>query len=147
MGNPNQMDMEQMMQMAHIFAEMNQAAAPDEAAEEKRSFDAGRGIPRPWDDALLPPRLRALKAAIPYMEPPAGKMLALFLKLTECRQLLFDYDAVPVATDSDQRISRILEAMRPHCAQDEDDQQWLAQLERAAQMQQMMQFMQMMQRQ
>lgn len=70
----------------------------------------------PLDEKTQTPELMALKAMIPFMEPSAGKMAAVFVKMIEVRAVIDYFDSgVAVQSAGRDRSREMLAAIRPYC--------------------------------
>lgn len=107
----NSMDMEQMMKMMQMFS--NNKEENVKSSSEKENF---------FDEPIYTSELKCLKAAVPYLEYPQQKNMAIFIKIMELKKLKEMYDnndaSILLKKEDDEDCTKMLSAVRPHMEAD-----------------------------
>ena len=110
-------DMEKMLHMLSLFKQYQEqeavyAQAPAPPARENDDYDA----------CIQTPQLRALKAAIPHMEPHYRQPLSIVIKLAEIRRLNGYYSQATPTARKDSWQHDMIHAMHPHLPPEQQQQ-------------------------
>lgn len=113
------MDFEQMMQMAKMLGTLLSPKIEENNETSEESTELIQYKPIPFDEEIQNQDMKIIKSIIPYMNLNQQKMVGIFVKFMEIKNILDkkDEDKVIVQNQDDETLPReILMAIQPHCS-------------------------------
>lgn len=113
------MDFEQMMQMAKMLGTLLTPKIEENNENSEESTKLIQYKPIPFDEEIQNQDMKIIKSIIPYMNLNQQKMVGVFVKFMEIKNILDkkDEDKVIVQNQDDETLPReILMAIQPHCS-------------------------------
>lgn len=113
------MDFEQMMQMAKMLGTLLTPKIEENNETSEESTELIQYKPIPFDEEIQNQDMKIIKSIIPYMNLNQQKMVGVFVKFMEIKNILDkkDEDKVIVQNQDDETLPReILMAIQPHCS-------------------------------
>lgn len=113
------MDFEQMMQMAKMLGTLLTPKIEENNENSEESTELIQYKPIPFDEEIQNQDMKIIKSIIPYMNLNQQKMVGVFVKFMEIKNILDkkDEDKVIVQNQDDETLPReILMAIQPHCS-------------------------------
>lgn len=113
------MDFEQMMQMAKMLGTLLTPKIEENNETSEESTELIQYKPIPFDEEIQNQDMKIIKSIIPYMNLNQQKMVGVFVKFMEIKNILAkkDEDKVIVQNQDDETLPReILMAIQPHCS-------------------------------
>lgn len=113
------MDFEQMIQMAKMLGTLLTPKIEENNETSEESTELIQYKPIPFDEEIQNQDMKIIKSIIPYMNLNQQKMVGVFVKFMEIKNILDkkDEDKVIVQNQDDETLPReILMAIQPHCS-------------------------------
>lgn len=118
------MDFEQMMQMAKMLGTLFTPKIEENSEKNEESTELIQYKPIPFDEEIQSQDMKIIKSIIPYMNLNQQKLVGVFVKFMEIKNILEkkDDDKVIVQNQDDETLPReILMAIQPYCSGDKQN--------------------------